>query len=532
MSHTKKRNRACEECHRLKIKCDVITSPGNACERCSRNNLDCVPTPPRLQRDRINELEAQVQELTSLLRARQNPGTPPSLTPPASLPGDHDHANVLAFLDARIPLNKQQELLHLFAQQAGAAWPFIRLPIDLGHIRTKSPVLLLSVLVCTTTQGTQDIQLDVHDDLVRETMRILGEEVIGRGQRSLELVQALLVAGFWNKAIRGGQVGSCYQVIQLAADMAIDLGIAGLSLQPSPAAYFSRHDDPTSLEAHRTWLACFIALEMSSISIRRPNPIPWNDHHQECLWQLESKGDLSDMLLGQIVRIVHLIQETSEQLGLCQLATFVDGNHYSTHATIDDLKRKVDAWAAQVPPSLASSQTLNVWHHLAMINMYELVLHTPTNKSSFAAPFIPQRIPVNDFPKPSNIISPLKIALGELVRHCHEVMRIASEMDPALVLNLPSFCFAPTVVYSLYVLVTVLVASTDPKSTYSSYLTKDQFHIEECGLRMRSLTEHIKCLDPTMSCWTARLFDATGWLENWYNDYNAILQRYEASLGM
>jgi hypothetical protein len=523
----RKRYRACEGCHHLKIKCDVSTSPGTACERCSRNNLECVRAAPRLQRDRINELEAQVQELRIALRD-QSSSTTPSRSP-GGLPENRNHA-VLSFLDARIPPSKQQDLLRLFAHQAGAAWPVIRLPMQLDCIRAKSPALLLSMLAYSATQETQGTELDVHDELVRETMHILGDEVIGRGQRSLELVQALLIAAFWNKPTRRGLQGSCYQVVQLAADMAIDLGIAGFSLQPSPVAYFCRHEDPTSLEARRTWLACFVALSTSSISMRRPNTVPWNAYHQECLLHLESRGEPSDILLCQIVRITQLIQEISNHLCLCQLTTFVDGNDYSTHATIKTLQDKANEWTAQIPPSLALSPTLKVWRHVAMIHIYEPILHTPTNKASFAAPFIPGRIAVKDFPRPANIIPPLKSALGAIIQNCHAVIDTAAEMDPDLVLSLPSFCFAPTVVYSLFVLVTVLVAATDPVNTYGQCLTKDSFRIEQCGLKLRNLTAYIKSFDPTLSCYTTRMFDATGWLEEWYNDYTAILQRFEMTL--
>ncbi|KAJ4301396.1 hypothetical protein N0V90_003488 [Kalmusia sp. IMI 367209] len=522
-----KRYRACEECHRLKIKCDISTILGGACERCIRNNLECMPAAPRLQRDRISELEAQVEELRIALREQSSSRTPSRS--PGNLLEDHNYA-ILSFLDTRIPPDKQQDILYLYAHQAGTAWPVIHLPMKLDRLRAKSPILLLSVLAYCVTQETQGIELDVHDEFVRETMHILGDEVIGRGQRSLELVQALLVASFWNKSTRIGQQGSCYQLVQLAADMAIDLGIAGFSLQPSPVAYFSQHEDSASLEARRTWLACFVAVSASSISMRRPNTVPWNHHHQECLLHLESRGEPSDILLCQIVRITQLIQEISNDLCLCQLATFVDGNEYSTYAFIEILKIKVDAWAAQIPPSLASSQTLKVWRHVAMIYIYEPVLHTPTNKASFAAPFIPGRIAFKDFPKPTNIIPPLKTALEAIIENCHAVIDTAAEMDPALHLSLPAFCFTPTVVYSLFVLVIVLVAATDPANTYGKYLTKDSFRIEQCALKLRNLTARIKSLDPTLSSYTARMLDAAGWLEEWYNDYNAILQRYETNL--
>jgi hypothetical protein len=312
--------------------------------------------------------------------------------------------------------------------------------------------------------------------------------------------------------------------------MAIDLGIAGVTLQPSPAAYFCRHQDTGSLEARRTWLACYVALSNSSIMTRKPNPYPWDAYHEECVLYLESQGDASDMLLCQIVRITQLDMEISNHLCLCQIATFVDGNDYNTYAVIEMLKGKLDAWAAQIPPSLTTSQTLKVWWHVTMIHLYELVLHTPTNKALFAAPYIPGRVPVKDFPMPTTIIAPLGTALEALVQNCHAVLDTAAEMDPALIFSLSSFCFAPTVLYALFVLVTVMVATTDPANTYSQCLPKDCFRIEDCGRKLRNLVMYMKVLDPTLSCYTTRMFDATSWLEQWYNDYIAILQRYEANL--
>jgi hypothetical protein len=524
---TRKRARACEECHRLKIKCDVSTALGGVCERCSRSSLHCVPAAPRLQRDKIQELEAQIQELQVALQERSNSTTPGRS--PASSQENYEDA-LLSFLDYRIPQSKQEDLLHHYASHAGAVWPVVRLPTNLHDLRAKSPVLLLSVLVYTVTQQTQGTDPEVHDELLKEAMYIIGNEIIGRGQRSIELVQALLIAAFWSKTSRKGQQGSCYQLIQLATDMAIDLGIAGPGLIPSPVAYFDIHEDPTSLEARRTWLACFVALLTSSISTRRSIAVPWDSHHDECLMDLETRGDLSDILLCQIVRIMRLIEEVSSLMCLCQSAIFMDGNDYNTHATIDHLRAKIDAWAAQIPHSLASSQTLKVWYHVAMIHLHEVVLHTPTNTASFTAPFLPHRIVAKDYPQPVQAIPALQTALKTLVQHCHAAIDTVTAMDPALVLSLPSFCFAPSVLYSLFVLVNMLVVSTDPSNTYGRYLARGECRIEEYDAKLRYLTVQMKVLDPTMSCYTTVLFNATSWLGQWYNDYIAILQRYEASI--
>ena len=247
---------------------------------------------------------------------------------------------------------------------------------------------------------------------------------------------------------------------------------------------------------------------------------------------LENAGDTSDMLLCEIVKITKLNEDAATQMRLCHLADFVDGNDYTTYAAIDAMKNNVDAWAAQIPPGLATSSTLKVLYHVAMIHIHEVALHTPTNKAAFVAPFIPGRIPVKDIPAPSNIIPPLAAALETIVQHCQAVIDTLANMDPALVLSLPSFCFAPSVLYSLYVLVTTLVTASYPGNTYGRCIAKNRIRLEEYGLKLRVLTGCLKALDPTMSCWTTRMIDATSWLEEWYHDYTAIVARYESNAAM
>jgi hypothetical protein len=456
-------------------------------------------------------------------------------TPPARTPGslaesqsaEDYNQSILSFLDERISLAKQQELLRHHQSHAGAVWPVVRLPA-LSELRRQSPVLLLSVLVYPITQSVQGTDSSVHHELLRKAMYVYGEQIMGRGEISMHLVQALLVTSFWFKTTGWGEQGSCYQLVQIATDMAIDLGIGGPSLMTTPISYMARLDDAESVEARRTWLACFVASAKSSISTRRPNPISWDSHLEGCLLFVESQGDISDLMLGQIARITKIIQDISDELQLCRMGVFVSGNEHATHATMEMLKSRVKAWMAQVPQFPEALRTLlEIWGHFAMVYIHEVVLHTPTNKTSFAAPFIPGRIATKDFPAPGIIIPPLGSALGELIRHCHAVVNTVITIEPAVILSLPFFQFAPTVVYSLYVLDTAFVASTAPGNTHHRVTANKVFGIKACNSKLNSIAVQLRALDPTLSCFTTRMFEAAGWLETWYDDYVAILERLD-----
>lgn len=67
-----KRPRACDHCHSIKIKCELGSTGGSGpCSRCRRLGKDCIITPPKRQKDRVAELEAQVKTLTKLLEQQK-----------------------------------------------------------------------------------------------------------------------------------------------------------------------------------------------------------------------------------------------------------------------------------------------------------------------------------------------------------------------------------------------------------------------------------------------------------------------------
>ena len=83
-----KRPRACDICHSLKIKCELGSTGGpGPCDRCMRLGKDCTITPPKSQKDRVAELEAQVAALTKLLEGQklEAQSADPSLNESSSL---------------------------------------------------------------------------------------------------------------------------------------------------------------------------------------------------------------------------------------------------------------------------------------------------------------------------------------------------------------------------------------------------------------------------------------------------------------
>jgi hypothetical protein len=410
---------------------------------------------------------------------------------------------------------------------AAVAYPVV-LVESYAHLRAHSPILLLTILAFAITGDPLGIDIPTQEELVRVAMRTLGKDVIGYGRRSLDLVQALLVATFWSRAAPlGHDHATCYQTAQLAQDMAVDLGLAGGALIASPVSYFSHAGDTNSLEARRTWLACFVAMAGTATSLRRPLSVPWNPHHNDCLLHLERHGCASDRLLCQLVRVTKLIQDIAHRFSLYHLDVFVDANDPDVHRLMVAAKADVDVWKAQIPADLAESPHMAFWYHVALIHVFEVVLHTPTNKASFAAPFIPDRISVKDFPAPEASTAIIGEILALIVSSCHAATQHAVDMGPEVVLGMPSFTFSPALIYARFILVNVLVAVSSPGNVYGRYVDPEAVRVQDRAKELAGLVDALKMFDPAMRNWTTRLTDATSWLSDWACDYMAILQRYQ-----
>lgn len=125
MSRT--RGRACDACHSIKIKCEG----GFPCQRCLRLEKTCNVSPPVRQRDRIAELEARLEEATSLLRLHKIQ----DISPPKS--SDGLNAGTTALWETGKPNAKKRQRL-VTMDDAGAPERDQNEVLDIDHVLSQS----------------------------------------------------------------------------------------------------------------------------------------------------------------------------------------------------------------------------------------------------------------------------------------------------------------------------------------------------------------------------------------------------------
>lgn len=133
----------------------------------------------------------------------------------------------------------------------------------MSDVRRQKPILLLAILAIAVGPFNKDLQLT----LLTEVYQIIGDRVVVKGGKSLELVQALLVLTIWYMPPDNLEELKFYQLGHMAVVLAMDIG---LNRRPQAEAKpFARLRemllkkplgatvDLNGPEARRTWVGCY-----------------------------------------------------------------------------------------------------------------------------------------------------------------------------------------------------------------------------------------------------------------------------------
>ena len=94
--------------------------------------------------------------------------------------------------------------------------------------------------------------------------------MVRNGAKSLELIQAMQVTALWYKPPEQAEQTNFYQIIHMAAVMALDIGLGkrfnpaksrrgfgGPNAAYAPGPHKTLPQDSDTLEARRAWLTCY-----------------------------------------------------------------------------------------------------------------------------------------------------------------------------------------------------------------------------------------------------------------------------------
>jgi anti-sigma factor RsiW len=518
------RGRACQNCQSIKIKCELGAAGGGPppCERCVRLGKTCTLAPPKRQKDRVAELEAKVEALTKLLNAQglQDPtvetrrlptpstGTDEQSEPevlvasqkkrkletsvyerelqnstddssPEGLHADIDDPNVATRLDRLVSVETQQRVLDEYIASYQSVLPVVPLPggTKIESLRETMPhVLHAIVYIASCGLLPWDLQDKINVSLIED----LTSKTLAQCKKSKDLLLALQLVCLWYRSPRNSTQIPLFQLVHISSDMAIDLGFGGYQNPPSLSIAGMQEGLLGGMEPCRVWLISFIISDTVALLRRKANDQKWSLHHDYCLAVVESNGrgpeDNHLLWLAQHARAARILATISDEMDLqTALISPVVGTP-TCQQIMYVLQSQITAWRLQVPADLWSSSLTFTGFYMELI-LNEPVLHTPTNKNTFAAPFLIERVSITDFPAPV-LTQHHTHCVRALTSACHSLLDVATSFTGVEMISLPSLTYAPRVAHAAVTLLKLHVAVTVPGNTYGQVLSAEEVNTE------------------------------------------------------
>lgn len=287
---------------------------------------------------------------------------------PQKPPRTHEYADVIdrGLLTAEMASN----MFDCYVEKMAPHFPAVVFPAGTAaaEIRKTKPTLFLAILSAASGSNHPELQRI----LTKEVMAIYAERIIVSGEKTLELIQALHISTLWYWPPEHFEELKFYQLIHIAAVMAIDIGMGKKNkISKSKAGGLWRdhpwrrtpYPDPESIEARRAWLACYFLCCNASMGLRRPNLIRWTSFMAECVDVLQTSSEAlpSDMALCQWVKSQQIAEEVGTQFSMDDPSATISIADPKVQYALKGFERELEKWSSQVPPESASrksSQTL------------------------------------------------------------------------------------------------------------------------------------------------------------------------------
>ncbi|KAL6856415.1 hypothetical protein J3F83DRAFT_753301 [Trichoderma novae-zelandiae] len=300
-------------------------------------------------------------------------------TPASSTDTDHNPD-----LQAKPSFNlaSAESLLTLFHSML-CHFPCIGLDPDasVSLLAASRPFVLLAILAAAS--GSRSIQGNsLYDE---EFRRILGLKFVACGERTLEILQGILIYCAWYPFHLRPRNKQPFRYLRMATEVIHDMGLdqeTQAGLYPSDAPVTTQQ-----LDRIRSYLGCFYLASMTPREWQSRDQAPqvFSKWTEDCCKILECSGAENDAVLASLVRL--------SSTGAEALRTINDGNdltHQQSRLVLLGLKAQLQNIESCTPPHIASTPPVhmqNLFVHLclqggALFRLNRLPLHLTKGRLS------------------------------------------------------------------------------------------------------------------------------------------------------
>ncbi|PYH93230.1 hypothetical protein BO71DRAFT_381952 [Aspergillus ellipticus CBS 707.79] len=232
-----------------------------------------------------------------------------TMTPPPAGSGDVVDRGLIS-------IDMAQRLLSVFINDLTQFYPVVVLErgTNMEVLRRTSPLLFLSILAASS------LTLDTPDATVlnEELLKLYAERFFLRQEKSVELIQSILLMLIFYFPPKSRLQGQYYQYTHIATTMALELGIAaGQAGQKNHRCHNDEGDLPPSAHSAqaRAILGCYHFASNIAMRTHRPNMLNFNTVIEGYSNHLRESPNIVDQQLATWFELQRIIDDTLSSLG-------------------------------------------------------------------------------------------------------------------------------------------------------------------------------------------------------------------------
>ncbi|KAH7393264.1 hypothetical protein BKA64DRAFT_82114 [Cadophora sp. MPI-SDFR-AT-0126] len=545
-------NRACEACRAHKVRC-LPNTPGSSkiCQRCAKTDRQCVYAAPmrRKQRKRTDTRVAELEREVSAMRALFRQGnedipalypqlsaqsesynntpqtgmsfgirsdsqvqsaelgeTPASWSIPTNLnPPDQEEQSPPAFSPdsdfierGLITMEEAARLFKSYNDDLVQHYPAVSFEptVSAEELRRTKPTLFLATVAAASGQlGSQ-----IYSILNSELLCAYAHKTVIEGQKSLELVQVMIILSVWYFPPGKFAQLKYYEYIHMAATMGLDIGLGTdpkssrdrrRNFEESPSTFLI---DSAEIERRRTFLVCYQISTGVSLSSRRPNMLRYNRWVEECLESLANNSNASqtDRYLVSWIRLIRITEEIGLAFGFEDISSMANLSETRTQIMMSGLQKALQSWKVLASSDL--NDALMIQYHHSQLFLHEIALHDDHQPEDFRPPFDMGKIlSIHTIPgaKDSFIKS-----TANLISSAQSMLDIILGMELSVLRSLPIYNFV-RMAYSVIILVKLYISSKSSASKIGEVLDRERLRL---GFYLKALIDLLIAAVGPMEC--------------------------------
>ncbi|EPS27877.1 hypothetical protein PDE_02821 [Penicillium oxalicum 114-2] len=265
-----------------------------------------------------------------------------------------------------------EQLVAFFIHELAPFFPLVILPqgTTAAQLRQTKPVLFLSVI----SAAAISVDAGLAGVLNREMVRLYADRFFIEGDKSLELVQSLLIMIIFYFPPASPLRLQYYQYTHIASTMALEIGLATKRRVSKKRLDRKGRNDPHDelmAEQARAVLGCYHLGSTVAMKTRRPNLLQFNDWMNECVQQLERSPHQTDQHLAVWFELQRITDEAMSSFGLDDTSASSPLTESRVQAVLRWFDKRMEGWRKSTPDDMLTVPMI-LEYRSAVLAMYEL----------------------------------------------------------------------------------------------------------------------------------------------------------------